>query len=171
MNSIPTIPDAARCWIAVASAEHVRRGWAGGFMQVCHGKCGPLRRILPGDRVAYYSPTKTFGGKDRLQAFTAAGVVREGTPYEADMGHGFRPYRRDVDWFDLNEAPIALLLAELSFSRGNANWGYVLRFGLFECSREDMRLIVEAMRQRCVIAKVSAPPARSSSRTSPSAGA
>ena len=25
-------------WIAVASREHVRRGVAGGFAQVCHGK-------------------------------------------------------------------------------------------------------------------------------------
>ena len=34
-------------WLAVASAEHVRRGRAEGFMQVSHGKLGPLRRILP----------------------------------------------------------------------------------------------------------------------------
>ncbi len=26
------------CWIAVASAEHVRLGHAHGFMQICHGK-------------------------------------------------------------------------------------------------------------------------------------
>ena len=44
-------------WIAVASAEHVRRGREGGFMQVCHGKAAPLRRIQPGDGVVYYSPT------------------------------------------------------------------------------------------------------------------
>jgi hypothetical protein len=29
-------------WIAVASAEHVRLGQAGGFMQVSHGKAAPL---------------------------------------------------------------------------------------------------------------------------------
>ncbi len=61
-------------WIAVASAEHVRRGQAGGFMQVCHGKATPLKRIQPGDWVAYYSPTETFKGKDKLQAFTAVGL-------------------------------------------------------------------------------------------------
>uniref|UniRef100_UPI0013D732E9 EVE domain-containing protein n=1 Tax=Klebsiella pneumoniae TaxID=573 RepID=UPI0013D732E9 len=65
-------------WIAVASVEHVRRGRAEGFMQVCHGKAGPLRRVRPGDRVAYYSPTATFAAKDRLQAFTAIGTVRPG---------------------------------------------------------------------------------------------
>ena len=43
-------------WIAVASAEHVRRGKREGFMQVSHGKAAPLKRIRPGDRVVYYSP-------------------------------------------------------------------------------------------------------------------
>lgn len=69
------------CWVAVASAEHVRHGRRGGFMQVCHGKAGPLRRIHPGDRVVYYSPTISFGGKDRLQAFTALGTVLPGDSY------------------------------------------------------------------------------------------
>ena len=60
-------------------------------MQVGHGKAAPLRRITPGDRVAYYSPMETFRGSDRLQAFTAIGVVKAGTPYQADMGGGFCP--------------------------------------------------------------------------------
>lgn len=60
-------------WIAVASAEHVRIGRAGGFMQVCHGKATPLRRVKPGDYVVYYSPTVEFGSKKKLQAFTAIG--------------------------------------------------------------------------------------------------
>lgn len=34
-----------KSWIAVASAEHVRSGRAQGFMQVCHGKAAPLRRL------------------------------------------------------------------------------------------------------------------------------
>ena len=51
-------------WIAVASADHTRRGKAGGFMQVNHGKAAPLRRVQPGDGVIYYSPTETMGGKD-----------------------------------------------------------------------------------------------------------
>lgn len=36
-------------WIAVASAEHVRRGLAQGFMQVSHGKEAPLKRVRPGE--------------------------------------------------------------------------------------------------------------------------
>jgi EVE domain len=136
---------ATRHWIAVASAEHVRIGRAAGFMQVGHGKLAPLRRIKPADRIAYYSPSNVFGGKDKLQSFTAVGIVREGEPYRADMGDGFLPYRRDVQWLAGREAPIRPLLAQLEFTAGGANWGYRLRLGLFEVSRHDMDLIAEAM--------------------------
>ena len=132
-------------WIAVASAEHVRLGRMQGFMQVCHGKAAPLRRISAGDGIAYYSPTNSFGGTDRLQAFTALGTVEPGQPYQVDMGDGFRPFRKDVSWREATEAPIHPLLGRISFSRGNANWGYQLRFGLFEIPQEDLLLIADAM--------------------------
>jgi hypothetical protein len=135
-------------WVAVASAEHVRLGRSQGFMQVCHGKAAPLRRIRPGDRVVYYSPSTSFGGKDRLQAFTAMGVVRAGEPYAHDMGGGFVPFRRDVDWFEAAQAPIQPLLDRLEFSAGVRNWGYPLRFGLFAISAADMEVIAAAMDAR-----------------------
>jgi hypothetical protein len=132
-------------WIAVASAEHVRRGRREGFMQVSHGKAAPLKRIKPGDRVVYYSPTVTLGGKDKLQAFIAIGIVKAGEPYVFDMGNVFKPYRRDVAWADAGEAPIAPLLDRLEFTAGKRNWGYQLRFGLFPISAADCRLIAAAM--------------------------
>jgi hypothetical protein len=133
-------------WIAVASAEHVRRGCMEGFMQVCHGKAAPLKRIKPGDRVVYYSPTVTFGGKDRLQAFTAIGVVKDSAPYTFDMGGGFLPYRREVAWAKAEEVPIRPLLDALDFTAGNPNWGHQFRFGLFPITGHDFRLIKAAMR-------------------------
>ena len=145
---------AAQSWIAVASAEHVRRGRAEGFMQVCHGKCTPLNRIRPGDRVAYYSPSEVFRGSDKLQAFTAIGVVKDRRPYQADMGGGFHPYRRDVQWLSANEVRIAPLLPRLAFAGGARSWGYQLRFGLFGVSEDDMDLIAQAMHARTVRAEV-----------------
>jgi hypothetical protein len=133
------------CWLAVASAEHVRRGREGGFMQVCHGKGAPLRRIKPGDGVIYYSSTVTFGRNDGLRAFTAIGHVREGEPYQFDMGHGVIPFRRDVDWVESEEIPIRPLLDRLEFTAGKANWGYQLRFGLVAISARDFGAIAEAM--------------------------
>lgn len=115
-------------------------------MQVCHGKVAPLRRIRPGDMVAYYSPTDIFGGRKPLRAFTALGMVRAGDPYQVEMGEGFRPWRRDVDWRqDVHEVPIAPLLDILEFSRERKNWGYPFRFGLVAISDHDMQKIEAAM--------------------------
>ena len=135
-------------WIAVASAEHVRLGRGQGFMQVCHGKGGPLRRVLPGHKVVYYSPTVTFGARDKLQAFTALGVVRERVPYQFDMGGGFVPFRRDVEWRAAHEASIQPLLQRLEFSAGQKNWGQKFRYGLFSISDHDLSVIASAMDAR-----------------------
>ena len=99
-----------RYWVAVASADHARRGKAIGIMQVSHGKGGPLRRLRPGDGVVYYSPTVTFGGKDRLQAFTLIGTVKDDRVYQVDMGEGFRPFRRDVRYLEAQEASFLPLI-------------------------------------------------------------
>lgn len=135
----------ASFWLAVASADHVQRGQADGFMQVCHGKAGPLRRIRPGDGIVYYSPATTFRGKDGLRAFTAIGIVREGEPYEVAMSDEFQPFRRDVVWTPARPAPIAPLLGQLDLTRGKPNWGYQLRFGVLPISRRDFSLIAAAM--------------------------
>ena len=132
-------------WIAVASAEHVRKGRTQGFMQVCHGANAPLLRLKATDCIIYYSPTVTFGGKDRLQSFTAIGKITERDPYQVDMGNGFCPFRRDVTWFESQEAPILPLLNELDFTKNKKNWGYQLRFGLTVISEHDMQLISMAM--------------------------
>lgn len=54
-------------------------------------------------------------------------------------------HRRDVDWADTEDAPIAPLLDQLDFTAGKSNWGYQLRFGLFEISAHDFALIAAAM--------------------------
>ena len=88
---------------------------------------------------------KVFTPDDlRVTSADALGVVRGGDPYPFDMGGGFCPFRRDVDWLPLAEAPIRPLLGQLAFTRGG-NWGYQLRFGLFEISADDMDRIAEAM--------------------------
>jgi hypothetical protein len=132
-------------WLAVASAEHVRNGRQLGFMQVCHGKGAPLRRMKPGDEVVYYSPTLTFRGKDKLRSFTAIGTVINREPYPFDMGDGFCPFRRDVSWYSAQETPIDSLLHILDVTKERKNWGYQLRFGLLKISESDMHIIAQAM--------------------------
>jgi EVE domain-containing protein len=134
-----------RNWIAVASADHVARGLSLGIMQVCHGKGAPLRRLHAGDRVAYYSPTTAMRGGDKRQAFTAVGIVRDERVYQIDMGGGFQPFRRDVEWRPAVETSIHTLLPRLELTRDRKNWGYAFRFGLIGVSDHDMDAIVEAM--------------------------
>ena len=137
--------SARRFWVGVAAANHIARGVAGSFMQINHGKEAPLKRLHPGDVIAYYSPVETFGGKDSLKSFTALGLVKAGAPYQGDMGEGFKAFRRDVDWFETKPASILPLLQELSFTKGQTSWGYKFRFGLFEISESDMQVIAQAM--------------------------
>jgi EVE domain len=138
-------------WIAVASAEHARRGRdactdsQSGFMQVNHGKRAPLMRVHPGDRVAYYSPSVAMGGTDKLQSFVSIGIVQSAAPYTFDMGGGFVPFRRDVKYVKADEAPIAPLLDDFEFVEDRQRWGYKFRFGLFKVSDHDMQLIANAM--------------------------
>ena len=132
-------------WIAVASAEHVAIGREHGFMQVCHGKAAPLRRLSAGDLVVYYSPVQVFGSRQACQAFTAIGKVLARPPYQYEMTDSFHPYRRDVAWQASQQASIRPLLEELEFSKGKSNWAYTLRFGLVEISAQDMTRIAHAM--------------------------
>ena len=134
-------------WIAVAWADHVALGVAGGFMQVCHGKAAPLRRMRPGQCVAYYSPIEAFRGRQSLQAFTAIGVIRDSDPYCFDMGAGFQPWRRNVDWLVSQAADIRPLLGKLEFTAGRGSaWGFPLRFGVLAVSDTDLSVIGSAMK-------------------------
>ena len=134
-----------RYWVVTASADHARVGQELGMVQACHGKSAPLRRIKPGDRVAYYSPTVTFNRNgprgEVCQAFTAVGTVAEGTAYQVEMAPDFHPYRRDVIWQAKGRAPIQPLLDRLSFTQNRRSWGYAFRFGLFPATEADLDLI------------------------------
>lgn len=85
-------------WIGTVSQEHVLRGVAGGFCQVCHGKAAPLNRMKRGDWLLYYSPKIRMDGTEKLQAFTAFGQVTDDTAYPFPMSETFIPFRRNVDY-------------------------------------------------------------------------
>ncbi len=68
-----------------------------------------------------------------------------GDPYQVDMGEGFCPFRRDVDWLPTQDAPIAPLLDTLEFTRGKRNWGTPFCYGIFAVSTHDMDVIARAM--------------------------
>jgi hypothetical protein len=134
-----------RYWIGVASREHVRAAEAGGFCQFCHGKEALVQQLAAGDGVIYYSPRESMGKGVAVRAFTAIGRVQPGAAYKTEQSACFRPWRRDVEYRPSQDAPIFRLLAELSFSAGNANWGWHMRKGFFGITEADFNRIATAM--------------------------
>ena len=135
----------SRSWIAVASAEHVRLGVELGLMQVCHGKAAPLRRLQPGDRIAYYSPSEIMKKPDGLQSFTAIGIILDDPIEQVDMGNGFRPFRRAVRYLTSHPAPIRPLIEQPGFALTGPRWAARLRFGLIDIDAESMDAVALAM--------------------------
>ena len=143
-----------RHWIIVASRDHVLAGVAGGFGQACHGKASPLHRMQPGDGVIYYSPRVNFGGVEKLQRFTAIGRVVEGPVVQVDMGSGFIPFRRGIEFQRCQEVEIVPLLPELTFIRDKQRWGALFRFGMLEIPATDYERIADRMLRDLVVIRV-----------------
>jgi hypothetical protein len=134
-----------RYWIAVACRQHVKRGEAAGFCQVCHGKQRPLERMQPGDWLVYYSSVEVFGEPTPCQKFTAIGAVTGTDVYQVQMTASFRPFRRDVTFHRCKETPIRTVLDQLSFIRNKQRWGFMFRLGLFEIPQNDFDIIRRRM--------------------------
>ncbi|MPQ76104.1 EVE domain-containing protein [Hydrogenovibrio sp. JE_KL2] len=136
-----------RYWIGVASRDHVEKGVKGGFCQLCHGKATPLKRMMPGDWIIYYSPKETFNGNEPCQRFTALGQISESEVYPFEMFPGFIPFRRNVAFITpCKPTPIRPLIPRLLFIDDPKKWGYKFRFGHFEIPKEDFELIAGLMR-------------------------
>lgn len=139
------IGQQSRCWIGVVTASHVKRAVQGGFAQLCHGKAAPLRRMSLHDWLIYYSPRTDMSKGESLQAFTAIGQVADDRVYEYQMSESFVPFRRDIRYIPCREVMITDLLEQLTFTRGNRNWGFTFRYGHFEIEYEDFLTIAGLM--------------------------
>ena len=137
-------------WLAVVQREHVLRGVSLGIVQTNHGAKPGIQRMQPGDGLVYYSPKTSYPDGDPLREFTAIGHIAEGDAWQADATMSgmsdFRPWRRKVDYDESAHAtPIALLLEILELTRGNRNWGFVMRRGQVEISAHDFGVIANEM--------------------------
>lgn len=132
-----------RYWIAVAAQDHVEIAVMGGFVEVNHGKAGPLERMRAGDGIAFYSPRSSYPDGPPLQAFTALGWVADAPLFQAATGH--QPFRRAVRWENVVPAPVRPLLDRLGFVRNRQHWGAAFRFGYLRVNREDFACIAVAM--------------------------
>ncbi|MEO6305130.1 MAG: EVE domain-containing protein [Bacteroidia bacterium] len=137
--------ETRKYWIAVVSKEHAMRGVDGNFMQVCHGKEAPLKRIKPNDWLIVYSPKLKMEEEQKCQSFTAIGRTMNDTVYQFQMTSTFNPYRKDIEFYNCKETSILPLINELEFIPNKSKWGYPFRFGFFEIKEKDFNLIVSKM--------------------------
>ncbi len=134
-----------RYWIIVASRDHVLTGVRQGIAQSNHGKASALRRMHRGDGIIYYSPKEVFGEPTPCRRFTAIGYVADDALFQVDMGDGFEPFRRRVDYKTCREVDVVPLVPDLTFIKNKSSWGYVFRFGTLEVPEEDFERIARLM--------------------------
>jgi predicted RNA-binding protein len=132
-------------WIIVASRDHVRDGVAEGIAQTCHGNASPLQKMHKDDWLIYYSPKAEMGKDDRCQSLTAIGRLQDEHIYQQDMGSGFVPFCRKVEFQDCHEVSFLPMISELSFIRDKQRWGVPFRYGMLEIPEQDFRFIARHM--------------------------
>ncbi|MBI1770687.1 MAG: EVE domain-containing protein [Bacteroidetes bacterium] len=135
----------SKYWVAVGSKEHTMRGVSGGFMQVCHGKPAPLKRMKADDWIIVYSPKLSMEGEEKCQAFTAIGQTTDENVYQFQMSKDFIPFRRSIKFYDCSDTSILPLIEKLEFIQNKNRWGYPFRFGFFEINEHDFNLISSQM--------------------------
>lgn len=135
-----------RYWIVVLSKDHALKGISGGFMQACHGKSAPLKRMKAGDYLICYCHKLTLEGNTPYQSFVGIGKIISGNVYQYPMTPTFNPFRIDVEFIKPTlETPIRPLIQKLEFIKDKQHWGYQFRYGHLEISKHDFDLIVNQM--------------------------
>ena len=134
-----------RYWVNTVSKAHVQRGVAGGFTQADHGSNTRLKRMSKGDGLVFYSPREEMQAGDRVQAFTAIGTIADDAPYQVEVTHDFKPWRRKMDFLPSQEAAVQPLIENLDFIRNKKVWGVMFRRGLIEIGEADFKRIASAM--------------------------
>jgi hypothetical protein len=130
-------------WLAVVSAEHVRRAVALGIAQIGHGKRENLSRMLAGDTLIFYSPIQRLGDRIPLRHFTATGEIADDEIWQADEGD-FKPFRRRVNYADTAPVELGSVRDQLHLT-AEANWGHHLRRGLVPLDTHDINVLRFAM--------------------------
>lgn len=131
-------------WMAVISRAHARIAADAGFLQVCHGKAGPLRQTRAGDEVFIYCPRSEMKAGEILKTVEFHCVFNSDEVYQVEQFPGFSPYRKDVT-FNRQLQPVVLKAVEGLALTANTHWGMLARRGFFEIDVQDALLLRTAM--------------------------
>jgi EVE domain len=107
-----------RYWVSTAARETMQTALL--------GREDRLRRLSPGDRVAFYAPKKE-------KRFIALASVDDASP------------TRTITFVAAAETPIQPLIEELEFIPDKKRWGFPFRRGFFEIKEADYQKIAKAM--------------------------
>ncbi len=130
-------------YIIAASKDHVQVGMEEGIAQAGHGKKSQLDKLDKDDWVIYYS-SKDKDGK-AYQKFTAIGQVDDKEPFQVTISADFKPWRRKINYYSVNELEIRPILDDLNFITNRKKWGLHLMSGFVEIKESDFKLIAEQM--------------------------
>jgi predicted RNA-binding protein len=135
----------SRYWIATISKEHAQLAIKGSFIQVCHGKEAPLKRMKKDDYILIYSSKIKMMENEKYQMFTALGKVSDDRVYPFQMTEQFKPFRRNIEFLKCNEVSILSMIENLEFITDKKHWGYPFRYGFFEINENDFNFITSKM--------------------------
>lgn len=127
-------------WIAVISRAHSRIAAASGFLQVNHGKAGPLRKTKAGDEVFIYCPREEMRGGAVLKRVEFRCTFDDDRVYQVEQAPGFVPFRKDVT-YDTTFGGVAIHDVPGMELTANPRWGMLARRGFFEISAHDADLL------------------------------
>ena len=128
-------------FIASISKEHADIGIKNGFIQVCHGKQAPLKRMKANDKILIYSAKLKMESKEKFQKFVGLGEIIDNEIFQFQMNEDFCPFRKKVNFFKSKEVSILPLIEKLDFIPNKKSWGYPFRFGFLEIPEKDFLLI------------------------------
>lgn len=135
----------SRYWIATITKEHAQLAIKGSFIQVCHGKEAPLKRMKKDDYILIYSSKIKMMENEKYQMFTALGKVSDDRVYPFQMTEQFKPFRRNIEFLKCNEVSILSMIENLEFITDKKHWGYPFRYGFFEINENDFNFITSKM--------------------------
>ena len=82
---------------------------------------------------------------DLYQKFTAIGKIIDDAPYQVDIGDGFKPFRRNINYFDAKHIDIKPLVPLLPFIKNKNSWGYFFRYGFLKIDQKSFEIIASGM--------------------------
>ena len=111
-----------------------------------HGRHEAVKRVQPGDWLAYYSPRTVLKGGEEVRAFTAIGKIRRPRALRSRDGRG--PRRLAARHRLREEGARGRRLSaprRASFIKDRQHWGIFFHRSLFSVPRDDFALIAKAM--------------------------